>query len=677
MSEREENKKKLLLTPLEKIDDALLEQKGFKCGLEIHRRMRGRKLFCECSAHAINENAKEVGKVKRFMRLGEGEEGEVDQAAKEEVSKNKIYEYVVYDNGVCLVDLDEEPPHNINPDALEYAVKTAKLLHCYIPKEILFMRKIVVDGSNTSGFQRTAVVGLDGYLKTSKGDIGIQSVCLEEESAQIISKEENKVVYDLRRLGIPLIEIATTPNIKNGEQCKEVAKEIGDLLKYTFYYQRGLGSIRQDINISIKDGARVEIKGVQDIDMIPTIVKKEVQRQLSWIEFSKKFNKQDYLFGDIREVTNYFTKTSSKLFKKSRIFMFPIYNASSLFSLYLTETRTIGNEIASRLRAKTKLKGMVHTDEDLKKYQISEEVDRIKREFELYGALLVFFVTDDKSLALKGKEVVEEAFNLLFLPPQKETRKVNDKGDTEYMRPLPGSARMYPETDVPPIDVSHLITLKLEEVFTKEKIQKLISNFLDFDTDKNNKNKITNELMASPYLESYIYTIKNLSSGTELHNKLNANMKRDITQLYLNKFKEWEREYSLDFSNYKEEIYHIIKYYINNKISKEAIPLILTALINSTNPEERLNNKDIDKKIEQIMSQKNLYILDNANLHQKIIDEIEEYIKSNKISKDAFVQNNKIRGRFISLIREKLKYRANPRDVISTLNNIIKEIEQN
>ncbi|MBW2995083.1 hypothetical protein KY312_01920, partial [Candidatus Woesearchaeota archaeon] len=188
----------------------------------------------------------------------------------------------------CLVELDEEPPRKVNQEAVQIVLQIAHLLNAKIVDEIHFMRKTVIDGSNTTGFQRTALIATDGWIETSEGKITIPTILLEEEAAQIVERTEKYDVYNLSRLGIPLVEIGTGPDIKSPQGAKEAAEKIGMILRSTKKVKRGLGTIRQDVNMSIKGGARTEIKGFQDVKSIPFVVENEIKRQLSLIEKGEK-----------------------------------------------------------------------------------------------------------------------------------------------------------------------------------------------------------------------------------------------------------------------------------------------------------------------------------------------------------------------------------------------------
>ncbi|MEK6918540.1 MAG: Glu-tRNA(Gln) amidotransferase subunit GatE [Nanoarchaeota archaeon] len=262
-------------------DDLVLDM---KCGIEIHQQLNTNKLFCNCPSVLRADNPD--FKVMRKLHLVAGEGGVVDAAAVHESSKEKTFFYEGYKDNTCLVDLDEEPPHDINKDALKTGVQVALMLNCEILPLTQIMRKTVIDGSNTSGFQRTVLIARNGYVQTDSGKVRIDSVCLEEDSSRTISEDKGVKIYRLDRLGIPLVEIATAPDIKSPEQAKEVALFIGDILRSS-NVKRGIGTIRQDVNVSACVnglwGSRVEIKGVQDPSLIEKSASIEVDRQKTLI----------------------------------------------------------------------------------------------------------------------------------------------------------------------------------------------------------------------------------------------------------------------------------------------------------------------------------------------------------------------------------------------------------
>jgi len=255
-----------------------------KAGLEIHQQLDTNKLFCNCPS-LLRKDSPDF-EIKRKLHAVAGEEGEVDTAVEYEASLNKQFVYQGYSDTTCLVELDEEPPHEINQNALDEAVKIALLFNCEIYPVSQIMRKTVIDGSNTSGFQRTVLIAHSGFVETSFGKVGIETIALEEDAARIISKTKASTTYRLDRLGIPLIEIVTSPDMSSPEQIKETALKIGEILRVC-KVKRGIGTIRQDLNISTSKHPRVEIKGFQDPKIMITTIKKEIERQQNNVKKGK------------------------------------------------------------------------------------------------------------------------------------------------------------------------------------------------------------------------------------------------------------------------------------------------------------------------------------------------------------------------------------------------------
>ncbi|MBR9683511.1 Glu-tRNA(Gln) amidotransferase subunit GatE [Candidatus Woesearchaeota archaeon] len=251
---------------------------GFKSGLEIHQQLDTAKLFCDCPSGLRDD--KPDFEVQRELRAVAGERGEIDVAAFYEQLKGKHFVYQGYEDTTCLVELDEEPPHPINPQALEIAMTVSKMMHCDIPKQAQVMRKTVVDGSNTSAFQRTVLIGRNGWIKVKGRKVGINYLILEEDAARRVKEDSTSVTYRLDRLGTPLLEIVTAPDMKTPEEVKETAEAIGMLLRSTGKVRRGIGTIRQDVNVSIKGHSRVEMKGVQDLRLMTRYIETEVKRQI-------------------------------------------------------------------------------------------------------------------------------------------------------------------------------------------------------------------------------------------------------------------------------------------------------------------------------------------------------------------------------------------------------------
>jgi Glu-tRNA(Gln) amidotransferase subunit E-like FAD-binding protein len=250
---------------------------GFKAGIECHQQLETNKLFCKCPS--IVHDKEPTIFFERKLRASAGETGKVDKAAKVEMQKDILHKYQACTTSSCLVEYDEEPPHAPNQHAIDIALEISLLFNATPVDDLHFMRKTVVDGSNVSGFQRTALIGTDGYVDTSKGRVSIPIILLEEEAAKKIKTEKHCITWRLDRLGVCLVEISTGPDIKDPEHAKETAERIGMILRSTGKVKRGIGTIRQDVNVSIKGHPRVEIKGFQELKIMPKVIEIEIKRQ--------------------------------------------------------------------------------------------------------------------------------------------------------------------------------------------------------------------------------------------------------------------------------------------------------------------------------------------------------------------------------------------------------------
>ncbi|MFA6489694.1 MAG: Glu-tRNA(Gln) amidotransferase subunit GatE [Candidatus Micrarchaeia archaeon] len=455
-----------------------------KCGIEIHQRIAGRKLFCNCvpsSADGQGNGAQAAAgegkgasasslqgepsassiEFSRRLHAVLSEIGELDAAVRLESIRHRAMHYAAPVHSSCLVEADEEPPHGMNNEALAAVLLFCKLLSSSTVDEIHIMRKNVIDGSNTSGFQRTAVVGLGGSIKTPVGALGIQSICIEEESAGIVEAgKEATADFELTRLGIPLVEIATEPELKSGKEAQEAALAIGTLLRKTGLVQRGIGTIRQDLNVSIPEGARVEIKGVQELSMIAATVDIEVQRQKKLLELVKEIKAKlsgKEIPAEFVDLTGIFEGTQCQLVGKAlksgaRVFGMKLPGHEGLLGRELAPNRRYGSELADYARA-AGIRGLIHSDENLAKYGFSEdELAELKVALSLSTGDAFAMVVGEQKKALAAMSEVCNRANFLGVP--EETRKANPDGTSSYMRPLPGKARMYPETDVPPIRIT-------------------------------------------------------------------------------------------------------------------------------------------------------------------------------------------------------------------------------
>ncbi|MCL7414013.1 MAG: Glu-tRNA(Gln) amidotransferase subunit GatE [ANME-2 cluster archaeon] len=447
---------------------------GLIAGLEIHQQLdTEEKLFCGCPT-TLRDNADSNFEFFRYLRPTRSEMGEVDKAAAEEAMLTKRFVYKAYDT-TCLVENDEEPPRELNREALGITLQIARLLNMRVFDEIHTMRKIVIDGSNTSGFQRTALASTSGYIETSQGNVGIGVLCLEEEAARKLEDNGDTVLYSLDRLGIPLVEIGTEPDIISPAHARETAERIGMLLRSTGSVKRGLGTIRQDVNISIARGARVEIKGVQALDLIETIVEQEVQRQVNLLEIMDELRSRNTSVpGDIVDVTDLFTRSQSKVIKKALkngvVLAVKLTGFAGVVGREVQPGRRLGTELSDYAK-KSGVGGIFHTDE-LPAYGITEqEVESLRKAVKAGEEDCVIMVADLEERAFGALQMAIERARMALNSVPEETRRALPDGNSAYMRPLPGAARMYPETDIPPVVVTTgmLDAVELPELLPQRK----------------------------------------------------------------------------------------------------------------------------------------------------------------------------------------------------------------
>ena len=443
-----------------------------KAGLEIHQQLNSGKLFCNCDS---NDNGKDL-QFKRKLHATSSELGDVDIAAKTE--QIKLFTY--YNKSCnCLVYTDEEPPRGPNKDAVKIALQFAKLVGAKVVEEMHFMRKVVVDGSNTSGFQRTGLIATGGKIEYDDKILELDQLCLEEDSCR---HGEEKHEYLLDRLGIPLIEITTKPQLKDSGDVQKAAKAIGRLLR-ACNVKRGLGTIRQDVNVSINNGQRVELKGFQDLTSMPKVVENEVKRQtdLNNLKMAE--------IGETTVVNDCFTK------KKEFALALKIKEWNGILGTKKSPSNHIrmGRELADYAK-RAGMKGIMHSDE-LPAYGIdAEETNQIKNKLQCNN--------NDAFILIFGKEkMVENAMNLVIeriktngVPA--EVRKVTQENFTRYLRPMPGASRMYPETDIAPLKINDIIISKpktldereYELPLNDEESKQLVNR--DLDSQFNNLNKM-------------------------------------------------------------------------------------------------------------------------------------------------------------------------------------------
>jgi len=482
---------------------------GLKVGLEVHQQLNtAEKLFCSCKPELFKEEP-EITFLRR-LRPTQSELGQVDPAAFFEFQKGVRILYEANRETSCLVEMDEEPPHNLNKEAVDTALITALMVDAKPADEIHVMRKTVIDGSNTTGFQRTCIIALDGSIEVDGKDIPIQLVGLEEDAARKIGEEEGGRVlrYRIDRLGIPLVEVTTAPVLYSPQEAEKTALAIGRILRATGKVKRGLGTIRQDLNISIPEGALIEIKGVQELELVSKVVEYEVMRQLNLLKVKDELDNRGLSEDDIEDefvdVTSVFEKTRCKVIQKAldvkqRVLAVKLPKFANLLKTELAPGTRLGTEMADRAHFWGRVGGIFHTDE-LPAYGItSEEVTQLRHLMKVVEQDAVVFVADTVENATDAlKAVIERAREALKKVPE-ETRAANPDGTTRYMRPRPGAARMYPETDVPPIQVTDDYLSELRSRLPELPEQKMTRLMREYRLNQ----KLAKQVLDSEYAELF------------------------------------------------------------------------------------------------------------------------------------------------------------------------------
>ncbi|MDE1860560.1 MAG: Glu-tRNA(Gln) amidotransferase subunit GatE [Candidatus Micrarchaeota archaeon] len=559
------------------MDEEYYKNIGFKCGLEIHQRLATkRKLFCSC--RTTQENEKKVGVIERHQRAVTGELGAIDRSSAFESGKGRKFIYNLFDETTCLVDSDEEPPHTVGEDAVQIALGIASSLNAEMPDEIEPMRKGVVDGSDPSAFQRSMLVGYGGWLDVDERRINIPSIFLEEESSGIVGSTSETVEYNIDRLGIPLIEIDTGPEISSPSQAKRVALKIGLLLRLTGRVQRGIGTIRQDVNVSVRGGTRVEIKGVQDLGTMDLLVENEVKRQLNLIKIREELRKRKAAVGDIKDVTNAFKGTNAKIIGASLksggvVLAFRLSGFKDVIGREINQDRRLGSEISDYARM-AGVKGIIHSDEDLSKYGIGEkELAGLGKILGLGSGDSFILVTAPQEIARRAIEFARGRSEMAVSEVPGETRTAMENGVTRFMRPIPGGSRMYPETDAMPIEAKSGPKRSAFGRIEVDAIAKRLENEIG-------NRQLAEQMLWSEELPLYEKLIGRKAASPEF-----------VATILLDRFSEMRRE-GVDVARISDEILaYILGKYTSAEITKAGVVELLK--------HTPVSDRDVDRLVEQ------------------------------------------------------------------------------
>ena len=629
----------------------IIENVGLKVGLEIHQQLAtNKKLFCNCTPIETDEY---TSKFQRSLRAVKSELGKYDPAALFEKSKAKTIMYYGNPQSSCLVEKDEEPPHNLDKEAKDLALIISSSLKSNIFSELYPMRKTVIDGSNTTGFQRTMLISQGGFIDVDGEKIGVQSICLEEDAAKLLGDKGSIREYSLDRLGTPLVEIALDPVEGKPSKIKKIALSLGKLLRSTKQVTRGIGSIRQDVNISVDNGgAVVEVKGVQQLDQLEKIIEFEAKRQYGLVKIAEKLQNSNFdgvSKDNVLDITNDWKNCQSKIIQKaikdnSIIKAIKIQNFAGMFGYSPFEGIRLGKEIGQIVKFYG-IGGVFHSDE-LPNYGIEEnDIVIVKNLLKINEKDAFLIIAGPSSKIDFAIESIINRINHAAKGVPAETRLATPNGETIFLRPRPGSSRMYPETDIPPILVTKNELETAENNIPKSWDESIAELQKKYDLNE----QLAEQIFDSQYLDLFEKIVEKTSVNPTFTASILCS---SITKL--------ERS-GLNSKLLKdEEITKSFEFLKSGKITKESIDIIFESIMagKSRIVEEAIKNTSIET-------------VDEAKLEQII----EKIINENK----GIIQNQKERaiGPLMGIAMKELRGKASGEMINNLLLKNIKKVLEN
>ena len=582
------------------MEEFSIKDAGVKVGLEIHQQLAtNKKLFCNCNPIESDEYSI---RFQRKLRASKSELGEFDPAALFESTKSKTIMYYANEQSSCLVEQDEEPPHELDEDARKTALIISSALKSNIFSEIYPMRKTVIDGSNTTGFQRTMLISQGGFFNAGETRIGVQSICLEEDAAKNLGDDGPVRKFGLERLGIPLVEIATEPFEVELTEIKKIALSLGRILRSTKKVKRGLGSIRQDVNVSIKDGGVViEVKGVQQLDQLEKVVEYEAKRQHGLLKISEKIQERNWMHDkrDSKDITELFSGCSSNIIQSAlkrnqRIVAVTFRGMAGIFGYLPYEGIRLGKEVAELVRF-FGIGGVFHSDE-LPNYGVEQADLESLREYSQIGendAFLILASPEEKVRTITDQIILRvEHIRDHGIPI--DTRLATQSGETKFLRPRPGAARMYPETDIPPIIITRNDLLQ-----AKESIPKAWDDSIkELETRYGLNPQLAEQIFDSRHIGLFEKIVEEIKTNPTFVASILCSMITNLERSGLNS----------DLLK-NDEIFKLFGLLEGGKIAKESIEIIFESIMSgkSKTAEEAMKNASIesvgDEELEEIIMQ--------------------------------------------------------------------------
>ncbi len=447
-------------------ENSALEALGFKCGLEIHQQIDTKtKLFCHCPVGLTNE--RHDAEILRHMRPTLSELGEYDGTALMEFKTRKEVIYRLFRDRTCTYEMDDTPPFLVNPEAVDMAIRVALLFNCKIINELHVIRKQYLDGSIPTGFQRTMIIGIDGWIPYKDRIIHVTQVNLEEDSCREVSDIGHTIVFSTDRLSIPLVEIITAPEMKNPDEATEVCRLLGNAMKDAKLVRRGIGTVRQDVNVSITGSPRVEIKGVYKVGNIKALTAIEAIRHKSLLELKKIINERFELPESIKyeelniiDRFNGFSNVISRHLESDepyKVIAMHLPQMVDIINYKLQPGKDFGFELSARVRviACIDFKPNLFFYSQRENYDIPESFwAKLSEDFKASQKDdIVIICGPSQDVYTAQKEIKIRIAELSSGVPDETRQDVKD-GTTDFERILPGPDRMYPDTDHPPVKIT-------------------------------------------------------------------------------------------------------------------------------------------------------------------------------------------------------------------------------
>ncbi|MFH0815221.1 MAG: Glu-tRNA(Gln) amidotransferase subunit GatE [Methanobacteriota archaeon] len=438
---------------------------GFKCGLEIHQQLdTERKLFCKCKVQLRRDAAHAA--ILRHMRPTLSEMGTYDGTALMEFKTRKNVTYQLYEDGICTYEMDDTPPFPINQKAVDIGLEIALMLGCSVVDEVHVSRKQYLDGSIPTGFQRTAIIGVEGSMPFKGRQLGIIQLSIEEDACREVSDRGHEIVFKTDRLSTPLVEVVTKAEIFSPSEVPEAAEQLGRFMRATGKVRRGMGATRQDVNVSITGGTRVEIKGVPKLQWMEALTRNEAIRQKALLgirdTLKAKGMAEENLQTPVKDLAHLFKKTkcepiAAALAKGGAVQGIRLGGFAGILNTEVMPGIPLKHEFAGRVKVIACLDdplNIIHTDE-LPAHNLSEkDKAAILKEMGCGSAdvaVLAWGPAQDVETAMR--EIRLRALDALVGVPS-ETRQPFADGTSGFERILPGPDRMYPDTDSPPTEVT-------------------------------------------------------------------------------------------------------------------------------------------------------------------------------------------------------------------------------